>query len=132
MSTIRQEQVQIRLVQEISEMLRRDLKDPRLGFVTVTAAEISRDLRSAKVYVSVMGTDDERNGAIAALRSATGLIRGEFTRRQHLRVAPEIEFRFDTGIARGSRIFELLKEVERTTPNDPEPPASSPGDPNGE
>lgn len=93
-------------------MLRRDLKDPRLGFVTVTGAEVSRDLKYAKVYVSVLGDDQAKKDALAALKSATGKIRGEFTRRAHLRVAPEIDFRFDEGIARGARIFELLHQVE--------------------
>ena len=101
-------------------MLRRELKDPRLGFITVTAAEISRDLRHAKVFVSVLGDDQERKDSMAALRSATGLIRGEFARRAHLRIAPEIDFRMDEGIARGARIFELLHQIEQ----EPKPPAA--------
>lgn len=112
MSTIRQEQVQHLLVKEISDMLLRDLKDPRLGFVTVTGAEITRDLRLAKVYVSVLGSDQERAGSLAALRSAAGRVRGEFGRRAGLRLAPEIDFREDTGIARGARVAALLHEIE--------------------
>jgi ribosome-binding factor A len=112
MSTIRQEQIQNLLLHEISDMLRRELKDPRLGFITLTAAEISRDLRHAKVFVSIMGDEAQKKGSMAALRSATGLIRGEFTRRARLRVAPEIEFRYDEGIARGARIVELLHQIE--------------------
>ena len=100
-------------------MLRRELKDPRLGFITITAAEISRDLKYAKVFVSVLGDDTARKDSLAALKSATGLIRGAFARRAHLRVAPEIDFRFDEGIARGSRIFELLHEIEREQPARP-------------
>jgi len=92
-------------------MLRRDLKDPRLGFITITGAEVSRDLRHAKVFVSVMGDEHEAENSMAALRSAHGLIRGEFARRAHLRVAPEIIFQQDVGIARGARIFELLNQV---------------------
>jgi ribosome-binding factor A len=111
MSTIRQEQIQNRLVEEISDMLRRDLKDPRLGFITITGAEVSRDLRHAKVFVSVMGDEQAQEDSMAALRSAHGLIRGEFARRAHLRVAPEIIFQQDVGIARGARIFELLNLV---------------------
>lgn len=111
MSTIRQEQIQNRLVEEISDMLRRDLKDPRLGFITITGAEVSRDLRHAKVFVSVMGDEQAQEDSMAALRSAHGLIRGEFARRAHLRVAPEIIFQQDVGIARGARIFELLNQV---------------------
>jgi len=111
MSTIRQEQIQNRLIAEISDMLRRELKDPRLGFITITGAEITRDLRHAKVFVSVMGDEQAQSDSLAALRSAHGLIRGEFARRAHLRVAPEILFQPDVGIARGARIFELLNQV---------------------
>src|SRR5215470_12822695 len=110
--SVRQEKVQEQLVHEISEIIQRDLRDPRLGFVTLTGAEISRDLRYAKIYVSVLGDDEARNQSLKALNSAVGLLRGEFARRAHLRVAPEIEFRFDQGIERGQRIFELLHSVE--------------------
>ena len=120
MSTIRQEQVQNLLVEEISIMLQRELKDPRLGFITVTGAEISRDLTHAKVFVSILGSDEEKKSSMAALKSATGLIRGKFGRRAHLRVAPEILFEQDTGIARGARIFELLHQIEEEKP--PLPP----------
>lgn len=122
MSTIRQEQIQNRLIAEISEMLLRDLKDPRLGFITITGAEVSRDLRHAKVFVSVMGDEKAQTDSLAALRSAHGLIRGEFARRAHLRVAPEIVFQADVGIARGARIFELLSQVATDIkPATPEP-----------
>ncbi len=119
MSTIRQEQIQKRLVEEVSDMLQRDLKDPRLGFVTVTGAEVSRDLRHAKLFVSILGDDENKQESMAALRSAAGRIRGEFTRRAHLRVAPEIEFRYDEGLARGARIFELLHQIEEEAPSAP-------------
>ena len=119
MSTIRQEQIQNRLIEEVSDMLRRNLKDPRLGFVTVTGAEITRDLRYAKVFISVLGTDEEQDQCIDALTRASGFIRGEFTRRAHLRVAPEIVFQSDVSLSRGARIFELLKQIEREAP----PPA---------
>ncbi|HSV74822.1 MAG TPA: 30S ribosome-binding factor RbfA [Chthonomonadales bacterium] len=112
MSTIRQEQVQQMLVREVGSLLLRELRDPRLGFVTVTGAEISRDLRHAKVFVSVMGDETARRQSLEALASATGLIRNRFGRVARLRVTPEIEFREDTGISRGARVFELLHEVE--------------------
>jgi ribosome-binding factor A len=112
MSTIRQEQVQQLLVEEISDMLRRDLKDPRLGFITVTGAQISRDLRHAKVFVSVLGDEAAQSESMAALARAAGRIRGEFGRRARLRVAPEIIFRLDAAIEQGARIFSLLKQIE--------------------
>lgn len=125
MSTIRQEQVQNRLIEEVSEMLRRDLKDPRLGFVTVTGAEITRDLKFAKVFVSVLGSEEEKQQTLDALKRASGFIRGEFTRRAHLRVAPEIAFQGDVSLSRGARIFELLKQIEQETPKAVPPDAAS-------
>jgi len=110
--SVRQERIQEQLVQELSEMIRRDLRDPRIGFVTLTGAEITRDLRHAKVFVSIYGTEEEQKQALKALNSASGILRGEFARRVHLRVAPDIDFRLDEGIARGQRIFELLHSVE--------------------
>jgi ribosome-binding factor A len=109
---IRQERIQEQLIHELSDMILRDLRDPRLGFVTLTGAEITRDLRHAKVYVSVMGEPDAQAQSIKALNSASGLMRGEFARRAHLRVAPELVFEHDTGIERGQRIFDLLHTVE--------------------
>lgn len=119
--SVRQEKVQEQLVQEISEMIHRDLRDPRVGFVTLTGAEISRDLRHAKVFVSVLGDEEARTQSLKALNGAAGMLRGEFARRAHLRVAPEIEFRYDEGIARGQKIFELLHAVEADLKPRPEP-----------
>lgn len=110
--SVRQERVQEQLVQEISEIIRRDLSDPRLGFITLTGAEISRDLRHAKVYISVLGDEESRRQSLIALNRASGMLRGEFARRAHLRIAPELEFLYDHGIERGARIFELLHSVE--------------------
>lgn len=130
-TTVRQEQIRHMLIEEVSDMLRKDLKDPRLGFITVTDAEVSRDLRYAKVYVSILGTEEEKKASMEALRRAAGLVRGEFARRAHLRVAPELDFRFDEGIAKGARIFELLKQLEReegarATGEAPEAPEEKP------
>lgn len=126
--SVRQEKIQSQLVHEISDMIRKDLRDPRLGFVTLTGAEITRDLRHAKIFVSILGDDDARNKSLKALNSAVGLLRGEFARRAHLRIAPEIEFRFDLGIERGQRIFELLHTVEDDLKPLPEPEATSTGE----
>ncbi|MCS6775613.1 MAG: 30S ribosome-binding factor RbfA [Chloroherpetonaceae bacterium] len=117
---VRQERVQAQLVEEISEIIRTQLRDPRLGFVTLTGAEISRDLRHAKVYVSVLGDKEARAQSLKALNGAAGLLRGEFARRAHLRVAPELEFRYDEGIERGQHIFELLHSIEADLRPQPE------------
>ncbi len=108
-------------------MIRRDLRDPRLGFVTLTGAEITRDLRHAKVYVSVLGDTEAQAQSIKALNSASGLLRGEFARRAHLRVAPDLVFQHDIGIERGQRIFDLLHTVEndlKPRPEELEAPAA--------
>jgi ribosome-binding factor A len=110
--SIRQERIQEQLVQELSEMIRRDLRDPRLGFVTLTGAEITRDLRHAKVYVSVLGEPEVQKQSLKALNSASGMMRGEFARRAHLRIAPELVFEWDKSIEHGQRIFDLLHSVE--------------------
>ena len=110
--SVRQEKVQEQLVQELSELIHREIRDPRVGFVTLTGAEISRDLRHAKVYVSVLGDEEARTNSLKALNRSSGMLRGEFARRAHLRVAPELEFRFDEGIERGAHIFELLNSVQ--------------------
>ncbi|MGL1409695.1 30S ribosome-binding factor RbfA, partial [Vibrio parahaemolyticus] len=68
--------------------------------------------RHARVYVSVLGDEEARKQSLKALQSAAGLMRGEFARRAHLRVAPELEFRYDEGIERGQRIFQLLHSLE--------------------
>ena len=130
--SIRQERIQEQLVQEISEMIRRDLRDPRLGFVTLTGAEITRDLRHAKVYVSVLGDVEAQTQSLKALNHASGLLRGEFARRAHLRVAPELVFERDLGIERGQRIFDLLHTVEddlkpRPTEDDAVTPGATDG-----
>ena len=115
--TTRQERIKGLLKTEISDILRRKLKDPRLGFVTITDAEISKDLRHAKVYISVYGDDKQREESLRILQGAAGYIRGEFGRRVCMKVIPEISFKLDTAIEHGARIFELLQQVK---PNDEE------------
>lgn len=99
-------------------MLHRDLKDPRLGFVTVTSASFTRDLRYAKVFISVLGDEAEQVAAMDALRGAAGYIRGEFARRARLRIAPELSFRKDEGVEHGARVYELLQQVKAETVED--------------
>jgi ribosome-binding factor A len=98
---------------EVTEMLTRHLRDPRLtGLVSITAVETSPDLRHAKVYVSVYGDEDQQKAVMAALRSAAGFIRRELGERLRLRYIPEIQFKLDESIARGARILELLRQVQ--------------------
>lgn len=97
---------------EIADMLRREIKDPRIGFASITGVEISADWKLAKVYVSVLGDDDAKRDTVEGLRSATGYVRGELGRRYRLRLMPEIQFVLDESIERGSRVLALLRQVQ--------------------
>jgi ribosome-binding factor A len=97
--------------EEISLLLQRELKDPRLGFVTVTEVETSRDLRSAKVFVSVLGDEAKWAASLAALLSARGFIRSWLRQHLDLRVTPELDFRPDRSMEHAARIQELLSRL---------------------
>ena len=103
-------------------IIRRDLKDPRIGFVSITAVRMSPDLRQARVRVSVLGTAEEQKKSLAGLASATGLIRHELGRRlQNLKFSPELRFELDPSIEYSVHIAELLKEViPKSGAGDPE------------
>jgi len=97
---------------EVAQMLRDELKDPRIGFVTVTSVEVSQDLRHAKIFFSIYGSGVEKEQSLKALNSAQGFVRSELGKRLRLRYTPEIIFRFDESIEHGARIMELLEEVQ--------------------
>jgi ribosome-binding factor A len=111
--TTRQEKVKELLKAEISDILRREMKDPRLGFVTVTDAEVTADMRQAKIFVSVLGTEEEQKNTMKGLKSAEGFVRSEFAKRARMKTIPEIQFRFDESIEHGIRIFELLEQIKK-------------------
>jgi ribosome-binding factor A len=97
--------------EEVSMLLQRELKDPRLGFVTVTEVEVSKDLRQAKVFVSVLGDDAKWKSSMAALESARGFVRNWLRQHLELRVTPDLEFRPDHSLEHAARIQSLLKQV---------------------
>jgi ribosome-binding factor A len=97
--------------EEISTLLQRELKDPRLGFVSVTEVETSRDLRTAKVFVSVLGDEAQWTGSLAALTSARGFIRNWLRQHLDLRVTPELDFRPDRSMEHAAKIQALLRQV---------------------
>jgi ribosome-binding factor A len=98
--------------EEISLLLQRELKDPRLGFVTVTGVETTKDLRSAKVFVSVLGDEGHWSGSLAALGSARGFIRNWLRHHLDLRVTPELDFRADRSMEHAARIQKLLEQLD--------------------
>ncbi|MBV9205108.1 MAG: 30S ribosome-binding factor RbfA [Actinobacteria bacterium] len=100
-----------RISQIVAEMLERRIKDPRLGFVTVTEARLTNDLREATVFYTVYGSDAERADTAAALRSATGIIRSEVGRQLGLRHTPSLEFVADVLPDSAKRIEELVTQA---------------------
>jgi ribosome-binding factor A len=108
--------------EEVATFLREGAKDPRLvALVTVTAVEVTRDLRQARVFVSMMGSDTERAASLQALESMTGHLRSRLAKTLRLRVAPEIVFRLDESVARAARIETLLAQVRDNKPDDDGP-----------
>lgn len=97
-------------------------KDPRIiGFVTVTGVDVTSDLRQARVFVSVMGSDPEKESTFQGLASTASHLRSLVGRTLRLRVAPEIQFKEDDSVARAARIESLLAEIKTNAGNDPEP-----------
>jgi len=114
--------------EEIATFLANDVKDPRvMGLVTVTAVEVSRDLRHAKVFVSVLGSESQRIATFEGLDGVAAHLRGRVGRALRLRVAPEIEFRNDESVAHAAKIEQLLAQVRRELP-DTGDRSSPPGD----
>jgi len=99
------------ILAEISDLIRRDIKDPRVGFVTFTRVEMSDDLRYAKVFVSSLGSEQEKARTLQGLSSATGYIRRHLGRALHLRYTPEITFLIDESLEHGAKIAQLLREL---------------------
>jgi ribosome-binding factor A len=88
-----------------------DLKDPRIGFVTVTDVKTSADLRHARVFVSVLGTDEEREATLAGLQSAHGILQARIGRELRLKRTPTLQFVYDDTVQRAARVEEILGEV---------------------
>ncbi len=126
MASYRQTQVGQQVREEIMQIIRRDLKDPRIGFVSITAVRMSPDLRSARVRVSVLGDEEETKASLKGLESAKGLIRHELGRRlENLKFSPDLIFEVDPSIEYSVRISKKLREIL------PEQPATEPDQPGG-
>src|SRR5438445_12630635 len=95
--------------QVLSDSVTQDLKDPRVGFVTVTAVKTSPDLRHARVYVSVLGDEAVRADSLAGLRSAHGFLQGRIASELRLKHTPTLDFEYDDTVERGIRLTELLE-----------------------
>ncbi len=109
------DRVKDQIKQEVADILAKKIKDPRIGFVTVTDVEVTKDLRSAKIYVSIYETGKVEKRTLEGIKSATGYIRSELSKRMRLRYIPEIVFEVDRSIERGSRILKILEEIKKST-----------------
>lgn len=111
MSKIRVGRVGEQIKKELSMILQSEFKDPRMGFVTVTGVDVTNDLSQAKVYLSVLGSDEQKEETLRALAQGKGFLRTEVGRRIRLRHTPELIFKFDTSIEYGSKIEDLLHKI---------------------
>ena len=98
---------------EISEMLLRGLKDPRIGFVTITKVTVSEDCRMAKIYFSVTGSPEDRERSTEGLNSAKGYVRKELGRRIRMKYTPDISFQFDPSIEYAIHIGEVIEQIRK-------------------
>jgi len=106
----RTEQVNELLRQELSELLSRELRDPRLtGLVSITQVDVSPDLRRAHVWVSVLGSEEERNSSIKALRAARPFLRRELAHRLRLKNTPDLDFESDRSIERAQQLTDIMR-----------------------
>ena len=110
--TRRTERLNELIREEISELIRRQAKDPRLDcFLTVTKVNASPDLRNAKVFISIMGTEEEKREAMNGLASASGFFHRELMKRLSLRRTPQLSFHQDDSIERAAHVLDLMKEI---------------------
>lgn len=112
MAKIRTGRVSEQIKKEISLLIQTELKDPRIGFVTVTGVDLTNDLSQAKIYLSVLGDEEQKNNSLKALDKANGFLRSELGKRIKLRHVPELIFKIDESIEYGSRIEKLLTEID--------------------
>lgn len=112
MSERRQQRVAEEIQRRASQFIREELKDPRLGFLTITGVDINSDLTHATIYVSVLGEEEEQRDTMTALRRARGLIKRDIGDWLQLRTVPEIVLKQDRSIERGMRVLQIMNSLE--------------------
>ena len=108
----RTDRLDSQIQQELMDLLQREMKDPRIGFATITRVETARDLGHARVWVSVLGSDEEQERSLEALRAAAPWLRRRLGERLRVRHVPELTVRRDESIESGDRVLRLLRELE--------------------
>ena len=112
MSKIRQKRVADQLQSQLMDLLRTELRDPRLSLVTVTAVDIDRELQYADVFISKLGEETDRNAVLHAFEGAKGFLRHELAHRLRLKTVPDLRFHWDVSIEHGERISQLIDSLE--------------------
>ncbi|NLW59643.1 MAG: 30S ribosome-binding factor RbfA [Firmicutes bacterium] len=113
MSEYRAERLAVLIKEELGDILQKELKDPRIGFTSITNVRVSRDMSHAKIYVSVFGDQQQQAATMEGLESARGFIRSELGKRIRLRHTPEISFVFDNSLEEGAKVLSLLNEIKK-------------------
>ncbi|MCP3772844.1 30S ribosome-binding factor RbfA [Paenibacillus sp. MZ04-78.2] len=111
MAKIRVGRVGEQIKKELSQIIQSELKDPRIGFITVTGVDVTNDFSQAKVYLSVLGSDEQKEETLKALARGTGFIRSELGKRIRMRKIPDLLFKFDASIDYGSKIETLIHQI---------------------
>lgn len=111
--SLRSNRVGEQMKKELSEIIGRKIKDPRIGFVTVTDVEVTGDLQQATVYISVLGDQEQRDKTLQGLEKAKGFMRSEIGQRIRLRKTPELFFEFDESVDYGNRIESLISQIKK-------------------
>jgi ribosome-binding factor A len=124
---LRRERVTEQVHHELGDIIQKEIRDPRLGWVTVTRVEMSPDLCYAKVFVSVLDPDENaRRRSLRVLERAGAFIRTELSRRVRLRQSPELHFKLDRSLEHSQRVMDILKQIE--IPPEAEPPPGAAGE----
>ncbi|WP_042223733.1 30S ribosome-binding factor RbfA [Oceanobacillus manasiensis] len=113
MAEMRANRIAEQMKKELGEILTRKIKDPRVGFVTVTDVEVTGDLQQAKVFISVLGDEQQKQDTLLGLAKAKGFIRSEIGQRIRLRKTPELMFEFDEALEYGNRIETILRDLNK-------------------
>ena len=120
----RKQRLQDQLREVLSEIIRREMRDPRFqeGLLSITDVDVTADYKQATVFISVLGTDEARRDKLNLLRGATGVLREELKRSKAFINVPALTFKYDEAIERGSHMFDVLEQVKREDAARPKPP----------
>jgi ribosome-binding factor A len=114
MSQVRANRVAEQMKKELGDIIGRKLKDPRVGFITVTDVAVTGDLQLATVYITSLGNEREKQDTLKGLEKAKGFIRSEIAKRIRLRITPELSFEFDASTEYGNKIDQLLRQLHES------------------